>query len=92
MFLKAVCGVWKCLFSFLSNICKVKKNYSSTSLSKGNDLQSEEWEDFTIAVIPNVDRCAEVGSLEARCVGGSAKDEDIFRDMQPVIKKPKKVW
>lgn len=80
--------LWKFIRLFFSRIFTKKGNTSASSspavASGGNkDLnwQSDEWEDFSVSVVPNQD----TGS------GLSTQEQDVFRDMQPVFKKEKKV-
>ncbi len=53
--------------------------------SRGGDWQAEEWEDFSVAVIPN--------DTQSQMKDAASNDDeyDVFSDMKPVIKKAKKV-
>ena len=82
MIMKLVCAVRKCLFSFLSGIFGRKVGVKEECESQKDNWQSSgEWEDFSIAVIPSNNQPSEK----------TGQDYDVFSDMQPVIKKAKKV-
>jgi hypothetical protein len=83
-----VSSVWRCVALFLSFILKRKGGSSSSSSTPpaNEDVpewKSEEWEDFSVSVIPNPELSTAPPGVE--------ETSDVFSDMQPVIKKAKKV-
>lgn len=69
-------NVFKCFALFLKNLIFKRKKSLSTDYGEP-DWKSDIWEDFSVSVIPNS--------------APTPKSDDIFSDMQPVIKKTKKV-
>ena len=61
-------------------------------MSDQNDWQSEDWEDFTVSVVPTQ---AHDQSSDIRMTTSDhheeVKDQDYFEDMKPVLKKAAKV-
>ena len=55
--------------------------------------QTGEWEDFSIVVVPNDAESTSARTSTSEKVSEKAQiSEDIFSDMEPVIKKAKQVY
>ena len=82
-------GLCKCVSTFLLRCTSYrgsskKDGSSAIAPSSSSSWCAEEWEDFTVAVIPNSDPTKiDVNEQET--------EVDVFSGMQPVIKKAKKV-
>lgn len=78
-------GLCKCISTFLLSFTGRRGSCKDTPPStapNSHDWRGEEWEDFSVAVIPNPDTT----KLEEQ-----ETEVDVFSGMQPVIKKAKKV-
>ena len=73
--------IWKCITTLFTHSKEVK---SPVAPLNGEECwKSDEWEEFSISVIPN-ESTEQPDPLDSNV-------QDVFSDMQPVIKKAKKV-
>ena len=86
-----LCGVLKYVSKCLSNFLSSKKGGVHGNISTLNgpnencDWQTDEgWGDFSVTVVPNATATEPQLNLPSN-------EPDMFSDMQPVIKKAKKV-
>ena len=64
-----------------------KRASKDVSPGRGEDWQTDGWEDFSIAVIPSDG----ITNTQEMISQSDVPDQDVFSDMRPVFKKAKKV-
>lgn len=93
MLLRKLCTIIACVWNCLLGLYGKNKDDSNSSRpSHSGDWQSDEWEDFTVSVIPHASESdVDFGKGDSLETTHEHEEKDVFSDMQPVLKKAKKV-
>ena len=87
---RCVTEVLKILWKLVTTFCKFRK-VESTVVSNTSGNWNEDWEEFSVSVIPNKAETTSQWSVDSKKECNDVIDE-VLSEMQPVLKKARKVW